>query len=335
MMVNERRWAHAPWPLLVVLIAAIGALALRSPTLLSRARLNGGYAGLNQALAEGDESDYAGTASALNRLAGDPSLHHQAQRALGLLYMAQSRPEEAIAAWQTVEGSAGEAQQWGNRAERGQDFATAGHWYRLAARLDPQNGDHWYRLAHALAEVGDGEAYDDYLVALSAAQRSEFGPSNILTRLGELEKGAGEPDWEAVWERFDEALERNDFTDQADVITARLGRAEALERRGEYAASLAEYRRLIDDEPGLYWANVHGGRLTWAVERDAPTAIALLRHAIEINDKVKWAYLNLGLVYAGSGQADLAIPLFQQTLKIDPNDQESRRQLEQLIPNDS
>ena len=68
---------------------------------------------------------------------------------------------------------------------------------------------------------------------------------SILTRLGELEKGAREPDWAAVLNRFDEALGGNDFTATADVAVAHLGRAEALERLGQFAASLAEYRRCL------------------------------------------------------------------------------------------
>lgn len=332
---NWRRWARATWPLLVASIAAIGAIVPRSPALLPRAQLNSGYAHLNHALTWGHGSDFADAEAMLNRVALAPSLNHQAERGLGLLYMSQSRPDAAIQAWQTVEGIIDEVRLWGERAERVHDYATASQWYRVAVRMEPRNGDHWYRLAHASAELGDAKAHDQYLRALSAPHHSEYGLSNILTRLGELEKGAGDPDWAMVLDRFTKALEQDDFTDLADVSAARLGRAEALERLGQYSASLAEYRQLIDLEPGLYWANVHGGRLIWYVERDAEAAITLLRRAIAINDDFKWAYLNLGLVYAGSGRPDMALPLFQQVLAIDPNDQEARTQLELLTNHDS
>ncbi len=335
MMENRRRWAQTTWPVGVAMIAAIGALALLAPALLSRVRLNQGYLRLNQTLAAGDAATFDGAEPILSQMALDGALQQPAQRGLALLYMAQARPEEAMAAWQLVDGSVDEALLWAERAERGKDFATADRWYRVAVHLEPHNGDHWYKLARTSATLNDAAAHDYYLRALAAPERIEFGHSNVLTRLGELEKGTSQPDWAAVLSRFDEALGRNDFTAPADVAVARLGRAEALERLGQFAASLAEYRRIIAAEPGLYWANVHGGRLTWYVEHDAATAIALLRRAISINDEAKWAYLNLALVYAGSGQPDLARPLFEQVLAIDPTDAESRRQLEQLTNHDS
>lgn len=334
-MNNRRRWAQTTWPVGIALIVAIGVLALLAPALLARGRLNQGYLQLNRAMAAGDATAGDGAERILSQVALDGALRRPARRGLALLYMAQARPEAALAAWQQVDGSVDEALLWAERAKRGDDFATAERWYGVAVHLEPDNGDHWYKLARAAATLGDDAAHDYYLRALAAAERTEIGRSNILTRLGELEKGAREPDWAAVLNRFDEALGGNDFTATADVAVAHLGRAEALERLGQFAASLAEYRRLIAAEPRLYWANVHGGRLTWYVERDAATAIALLRRAISINDEAKWAYLNLGLVYAGSGRPDLARPLFEQVLTIDPTDAESRRQLEQLTNHDS
>ena len=335
MMANRRRWGPTTWPTGIALIAVIGVLALLAPSLLSRGQLNQGYVRLNRALASGDAAAFDSAERTLREVPNDGTLSRSVQRGLGLIYMAKARPEEAMAAWQLVDGSVSEALGWAERAERVADYVTAEQWYHVAVRLEPHNGDHLYKLARVAAEMGDTAARDYYRRALDAPKRAEFGRSNIMTRLGELEQGTPAPDWDAVLSHFDEAIGQNDFIDSADVSIARLGRAEALERLGQFAASLDEYRRLIADEPGLYWANVHGGRLTWYVERDAATAIALLRRAISINDDDKWAYLNLGLVYAGSGRPDLAVPLFEQVLAIDPNDAESRRQLEQLTNHDS
>ncbi|MBP8948177.1 MAG: tetratricopeptide repeat protein, partial [Candidatus Promineofilum sp.] len=48
----------------------------------------------------------------------------------------------------------------------------------------------------------------------------------------------------------------------------------------------------------------------------------------------KWAYLFLGGVYVETGRADLAAPLLQRVLELDPTDATARQQLDQLADGD-
>lgn len=112
MMNNRRRWAQTTWPVGIALIVAIGVLALLAPALLARGRLNQGYLQLNRAMAAGDATAGDGAERILSQVALDGALRRPARRGLALLYMAQARPEAALAAWQQVDGSVDEALLW-------------------------------------------------------------------------------------------------------------------------------------------------------------------------------------------------------------------------------
>ncbi len=324
---NERQSAHnrlIAW----VLILALAATLLHARDMLARLWVNTGYLQLNQAQASGEDAWFDSALASFGRVNPDSAAGQRAWRGRGLAHWFQSHADEALAVWEAVPGMNTELRSWAHHAERARDYAAVRDWYRAAVRIDPDNGDNWYRLAQASARTGDAGAADHYyLRALSSPERAEFGRSNILTRLGELGKQKESTDWTAVLERFDEAIGQDEYIDMADFIASRMGRAEALEKLGRQRESLDEYLSVVRYSPDLYWANVHSGRLTWYVERDAETATAFLRKAIDIDGKPKWAYVSLGLIYTESGRPELAIPLFEKVLTIDPNDVRAREQL--------
>lgn len=327
---NERQSAHGrliAW----ALILALAATLFHARDMLVRLRVNTGYLQLNRAQASGESAGFDNALASFGRDNLNSAAGQRAWRGRGLAYWFQSQPDEAVAAWEGMPGINAELWHWAQQAERAGDFPTARDWYQAAARMEPDNGDNWYLLAMVSAQMGDAGAADHYyLRALSSPERAEFGRSNILTRLGQLEKQKEPADWAAVLERFDDAIRQNEYVDAADFIASRMGRAEALEKLGRQRESLDEYLSVVRYSPDLYWANVHSGRLTWYVERDAETATAFLRKAIDIDGKPKWAYVSLGLVHAGSGRPELAIPLFEKALAIDPEDRVSREQLDLL-----
>jgi tetratricopeptide (TPR) repeat protein len=325
---------------LLIGLAAAGIVLTRFDSLQSISHRNRGFLLLNRAQAAGDTTGHpdgvlaqrsiAYLEQAAERGADDTS----ARRALGHLYLMQGAEREALAAWKSVDSIGSELAMWGRRAERADDMAAAREWYLLATQLEPQNGDHWYRLAWASAQLSDADALDHYLRALVAPERSDFGRSNILTRLGELAKREARPDWATALARYEDAIGQDDFVGARDIVLARLGKAEALDQMGQFRAALDAYRWLADYRPGHYWANLHSGRLTWQVEKDAARAVGYLEKAISIDDQPKWGYLNLGLVYAQSGRPDQAIPLFRKVLALDPGDQSARNQLDKLSGDD-
>ena len=335
-MTTEQRLAArtnrlAVWALLLLaLVAALPALA----ALPARARANAGYLHLNRGQAGGEPAELARATSHLAEVSPSPIVGQRAWRGLGLTAMMGARDDEAIAAWQRVDGGAAELALWGYQAESAGDWAAARARRRLAVRLDPDDGDAWYEVARTSTQLGDAAAAQEYRQALAAARHARFGPSNILTRLGELAKNAAPPDWAAALAHFEDALQRDDFIVADDRLQAHLGRAEALDKLGQTAAALDAYRQVAAGWPNHYWANVHSGRLTWYVETDAPRAAAFLNHAIGLRPDDKWAYLFLGGIYAEAGQADLAGPLLRRVLEIDPADATARKQLDQLTDGD-
>lgn len=327
-------WARTPQALRWAFLLLGLALLLLSSNMLYRVRINFGYIVLNKALAT-DEAEAINQALAnlSGFTAGSPA-SQEAWRGAALAQMALGNRDEAAESWMNVEGFEEELVTWGTRAEQTDQWATAQEWYHITVTLAPRNGDHWYRLARVSAQLGDSRTVDYYQQALLAPDRTEFGRSNILTRLGELEKRDAPIEWGEVLAQFDEAIQQDDFVDERDLVQAWLGKAEALDRLGQTRTALETYEWVAEYRPGYYWANVHSGRLVWLVEKNADKAIEYLEKAIEINGESKWAFLNLGIVYAQSDNPHMSIPFFKKVLDIDPNDVVAHTQLSRLTGSD-
>lgn len=330
---NERQStavALLAWALLLAVVAA----APHATEMFARLRVNAGYLQLNRAFTTGEAFRFKDALATFERVEADSPAGQRAWRGRGLIHWSQSRFYEAIVAWERVPSVQSEFWSWASQAERADEIERARDWYWIAAQMEPENGDNWYQFARQSSRFENVDATDAYLRALAAPERSEFGRSNILTRLGELEKRQEPPDWAAVLERFDAAIALDEYVDEADVILSRLGRAEALERLGQLQAALDGYQWLARYSPGHYWANVHSGRLVWFLHQDAAAAEEYLQKAIAINDKQKWPYLYLGLAYAESGRSDEAIPLLERALALDPGDVTARDKLQELTAGD-
>lgn len=316
----------------VLLVAAIltftGGIA-------SYLRFNTTNIRLNSALAEGNDAALDASAKELGELLVDAPHETDAWRGIALAHITQDQLAAAVEAYAHIENAEAELVDWGRRAELEKRWDRAQDWYQVAVLLVPENGDHLYKLARVLAEQGQPEAMDYYTQALAAPQRAEFGRSNILTRMGELEKRDNTPIiWRDVLTRYDEAIQLDEFVDPGDIIQAWMGKAEAFERLGQSRAALEAYEWLAAYSPGHYWANVHAGRLAWQAEMNTSRAISYLDKAIEIDGRPKWAHLYLAQVYAQLGENDRAIPLFRKVLEIDPEDRAARAHLSQLENSD-
>lgn len=316
----------------VLLVTAILAFA---GEIASYLRLNTTNISLNSALAEGNNAALDASAKELGELLADTPHEAEAWRGIALAHITQNQLAAAAEAYAHIENAEAELVDWGRRAELEKRWDIAQDWYQVAVLLEPENGDHLYRLARVSAEQGQQEAIDYYTQALAAPQRAEFGRSNILTRMGELEKRNNNPViWRDVLNRYDEAIQLDEFVEPGDVVQAWLGKAEAFERLGQSRAALEAYEWLAVYSPGHYWANVHSGRLAWQAEMNTSKAISYLEKAIEIDGRPKWAHLYLAQVYAQLGENDRAIPLFRKVLEIDPEDRVARAHLSQLENND-
>lgn len=303
-------------------------------SLLNKGRLNATFIRLNHGMAHGDVDAVIKASLSFDGLKADPLTGKGAWYGLAIAQTYANNPIESIDFWVEVENAPTMLKTWANQEMRQGDLAGSREWYLLLVNIEPENGDLWYELARVTEELDGYRARDYYLHALNAQHHTVFGKSNILTRLGDVERLQENIDWPQVLAYYDEAIQQDDFIVENDFNLSRLGRAEALERLGQLDASLEQYRALIEVEPNLYWANLHAGRLTWYLQRDSVTAAAYLQKAIEINDKLKWAYLNLGIVFANSGEPELALSMLEKTLLIDEDDSVARDLYEQLTSQD-
>lgn len=321
---------HRTYLALLPLLLLLLGVALLTRDLFPRARANLLYLRLNRAVSSEDTAEVTRVVHAVN----DRPMNDREWRGIGLAYLAAGNVEEAAAAWAQFSAAEAEARAWIGRSERDRDLATALEWYHLIALNEPDDGDNWYRLAQVATQAEDDTAAGFYRRALEAPQHTEFGRSNIMVRLAELDKRLTPVDWPAILATYDEALAMGEFVDSEDLALAHLGRAEALERVGQPRLALETYRLVLEDRPGHYWANVHSGRLTWSVEQDASRAAAYLQRAIEADSRPKWAYLNLALLYLEAGQPEQAVDYFQAVVERDPEDTLARAELDRLMGSD-
>lgn len=328
----QRMRSAALWIGALLLIGAV--FAVQASSIYQQARDNVAYARLNKALAQGTEAQLEEAATVLTGIGATRPIASSVWRGIALVHVSQGQLAEAADAYAHLDDPMGEVKAWGDRAERGEQWEAAQAWRQVAVLLEPDNGDYWYRLARASAEQGRPEAVNYYAKALVAPQRTDFGRSNIMTRLGEIEKRRDPVPWQTVLARFQEAIDQDDFVDESDLIAARMGVAEALDRLGQYREALAAYEWVARYTPGNYWANVHSGRLSWLVESDADKAVSYLEKAIALDDSRKWPYLSLAHVYAQTGNRDEAITLLQKVLILDPGDNNAQSQLEDLLSSD-
>lgn len=323
--------SYTRWGLIVLGLLIAAGLMARSGTLWEKFLINTGYLALNNALVSTPEGQYEHVETIFSGVEPGTVERERALRAIGLTRMSQRDLPGAVSAWEQLAESSTEINAWARRAERDRDWASARDWYWLQAQIEPENGDNWYKLAEIVTRLGDEDtARDYYRTALSTGNLSAWGQSNIMTRLGELAKRTGQGEWQEAIDWFDQALRQDDFKPERDRVQARMGRAEAYDNLQQPEKALADYRWVADRQPRNYWARVHSGRLVWSLDKDATAAEIFLREAIEIDEGSKWAYRNLALVYAQSGQTDQAISLFKRVLALDPGDQLAKNQLQLL-----
>jgi hypothetical protein len=97
--------------------------------------------------------------------------------------------------------------------------------------------------------------------------------------------------------------------------------------RHDYPTSEAEARAYIQDSPGdsMAWYDL-GEALVF--QNDRAEAIKAYQRAIELNPASAPPYSDLGALYAEDGRYDLAIPLFEHALRLNPNFAEAQMGLE-------
>jgi tetratricopeptide (TPR) repeat protein len=319
-----------------LVLAFLLALVLRGPALLGRAWGNAGMVKLARALVAPNDSTFQAVVQAeamfRDAVARAPG-EHSACRGLGFALAAQGREDEAIAAWQAVEGIAWEFVWQGGQAWIAGQYQDALTWYKRAVRIEPGLGDAWYYMGLTYGRLEQWEE------ALTAYQRgldlplSEIGQSDVYYRVGWVQfRKIEASDPMTALAAFDAAIALDQFSREVGVVEAHLQRAAVLHVLDRDAEALSEYEWVIERQPEDYWAYVNAAALYWQLERDVERVESMLMAAIALRPDYDVAYLRLALLYLNLGKKAEAIEVYRQVLSFDPQNEAASEQLGKFVP---
>ena len=104
--------------------------------------------------------------------------------------------------------------------------------------------------------------------------------------------------------------------------------------RNEYAEAIRQYEAALQLAPNYGIARINIGRTYkgWGLDEgkrnnNLPRAAELLEKALEYGQKDADLYLNLGAAYGMMGQNEKALPYFEQSVQLDPNNRNAWRNL--------
>ena len=322
------------WSIRWLTLILLAILALRAPEVIGRMFDNIGNVLLVRTLATpGPElpQEITQAEHLFRRAARYAPSDDSSWRGLGFALAAQRREDEAIAAWQNVEGMADGLVLLGEQARESQHYTEALRWYQRAALLEPSLGDPWYYTGL----VHEGlERWDDALAALQNARSlslSKIGPSDVYYQIGWLlSQEKDPPDLKAALAALDAALAQDRFSDETRATQTHYQKAEVLRQLGLGHEALGEYRWVTAQRPRYYRAHVQLGWLVWQIEQNGELAEATLLHAIQLSPDSKPAYLRLATVYQDSGRTSDEAAMYRQILTLDPADGRAIKGLERL-----
>jgi len=318
------------------LVAMLSILALFGPRLLSVAWSSVGLAMLSQALIDGPDALVLQTViraeTLLRQSTTYASENRYAWRGLGFALAAQGREDEAITAWQAAGEMAKEFIELGTRARKAKRYQEALDWYEKAALVEPELRAPWYHIGLTYEQMDEWEeAAEAYREGLQRPEMSGIQPSDIYFRLGWiLERKLPGQDAQMVLALYDQALKLDTFSSVWMQVQTHYARGEVLQKLGRKREAMKEYGWVIARRPSDYWAHVHLGSLTWELDHDADGAETLFVRAIDIDNRNKWAYRGLGLVYQETGRRNEALEVYRQVLVLDPTDVVANEQLTKI-----
>lgn len=303
--------------MLIVFLVAL--LLLTEHSLDGRIWQNIAYIGLNRDLATFDYPSLSTKKRFQRAIVSWPD-NTSAKRGWALLLFLQ-QDEAAAAVWSDLPSGISEVMAWGRRARRYQHLERASDWYHFATQVESTLADPWYFLGSIAETSGQyGLAQEFYLEGIKRDRFEVVGRSDFLERLGGLSRQKMKDNGEIALRWYNSAIREEDFH-QRDIAYAFYGRAELYRQRNEFKAAIADYQRVLALQPRNYWANIHLGVLMWSVERDAETALELLRRAAEQEPELIWSYRNQGDIYTALGVWSKAKEMYQRVVTIDPDNQ--------------
>ena len=157
--------------------------------------------------------------------------------------------------------------------------------------------------------------------------------SSSLYYLGWLYQWHNEP------RRLEEALSSYQLALNLDKFESNYEKSETYYHKGEILRwsgrnteeIISDLENAIELAPNHVAAHTLLGMVYYEQFKDVTLAEHEIYIAIKLNPKYKWAYIYLGDIYSTEGQYENAIQMYQDALKIDPNDCFTLEKLKALL----
>lgn len=259
-----------------------------------------------------------------------------AHRGLGLSLAAQGGEEEAIAAWQTAGGMAGELIQRGEQARTAKHYEQALAWYEWAAMVDPGLGDPWYcaGLVHERLKQWE-QALKAYEQAVEVGAFGQVRQSSLYYRLGLMcQRRLSPPQLDKALAAYNVAIAIDDFSTDLEAADSYYNRGVIYNRQGrDPSDSIPEYQQAVALNPRHKWAHLRLGVALFQAYKDVSLAEQEIEQALALwpdDESRKWPYRFLGNIYRDAGMTKKAIAAYQEALRLDPNNMQVRKILAEM-----
>lgn len=248
--------------------------------------------------------------------------NYSVQRTLGFLYLATGDNAAAVDVWGRIPKLADELIAKGQAAEGAGQDDQAKVWYTYAATIAPEEPAGWLSLGLLLEKNEDWQgASQVYKAAMDTWSGSISINGDVPYRLALIKSRHGPPpDWKSIVELLNTGIAHDSFIHQWSRIQSHLLRGDALSQLDQKSEAKRDYAWVVEASPDNYWATIRLGRLIWELDHDPEQAEQYFLAASAIDPETKFAYRELGQLYAELGRTDMARSQFAQVLRIDPED---------------
>lgn len=259
-----------------------------------------------------------------------------AHRGLGLVLAAEGREDEAVVAWQAAGGMLEELIQRGEQARRAESYEEALKWYGRAIAMNPGLGDPWYYTGLAYEGLNQWEqAIEAYRRALDLRAFEYAGRSSPYYRLGWIhQRELDSPQLDKALAAYNAAIALGDFATDTEAAGAYHSRGAIYDRQGrDPLDSVREYRQALALSPQHKWARLRLGQALYRKHGNVSLAEQEIEQALTLWPDIKsrkWPYRFLGDIYRDAGLVEKAVAAYQEALRVDPNDQQVQRVLNEL-----
>lgn len=314
---------------LVILVLSRGTIVTRE------LKENVAFTSLNSVLNDSGNILFSRSSDLFKALLAGDNSNQSAAHGLGMLYASQGNESAAVDSWTKAGIPADYLLSYGKVAQHARNHGEAFRWFDRAVGVEPINSDAWYLRGQALAQTGQWEAsIESYHKALqhSDVTLDEFSSSDILCSLGWTYHWLSNPrDPQKALHYYSLAHEEADFSSVERESDCLYKQAELYRWQLKMPEkAIQTYEAALQEQPENVLAASALIKTVYGIDGNFRTAEEKLKALIAQFPNDKWAYYELGDLYAGAGYSDLAAEAYCNALAAAPEDTQTIEQLESL-----